>query len=83
MGEDDRESPPSQPSDRQDAPEKNCEYCGTAIDTSDWYPVTKDRDSDGSLQFYFFCSEACQDAWLDEQPGDVAAGVVERRCSPE
>ena len=65
MGDDDRETTPS--SDQRDTSGKICEYCGTAIDTSDWYPVTKERDSDGSLQFYFFCSEDCQEAWAKEK----------------
>ena len=46
-------------------PETTCEYCGTVIETSEWYPVTKERDDDGELQFYSFCSERCQVAWLD------------------
>lgn len=69
MGEDDRNSSGSQSSDPRDGSGKTCEYCGVAIDTSDWYPVTKERDSDGSLQFYFFCGEDCQEAWLGEQSG--------------
>lgn len=67
MGDDDRETPASPPNTQPDTPDKTCEYCGAVIDTSDWYPVTKERDSDGSLQFSFFCSEDCQDAWLTEQ----------------
>ena len=45
---------------------KRCDYCGGAIDTSDWYPVTKGRADDGSLTFYYFDSPTCQEAWLDE-----------------
>ena len=65
MGDDDGETPPS--SEQRDTPRKTCEYCGTAIDTSNWYPVIKERGSDGSLQFYTFCSEDCQEAWLTER----------------
>lgn len=65
MGDDNRENTP--PSDQRDTAEKTCEYCGAAIDTSNWYPVTKKRDLDGSLQFYPFCSEDCQEAWLTER----------------
>lgn len=68
MGDEDRETLLASSNDQYGTPEKICEYCGTAIDTSDWYPVTKERDSDGALQFYPFCSENCQDAWLDGQP---------------
>lgn len=66
MGNDDKETPASPPSDQHAASRKSCEYCGTSIDTSDWYPVTKERDSDGSLHIYEFCSEDCQDEWVDE-----------------
>lgn len=66
MGNEDREPPASSPSDQHDTFGERCEYCGTSINTSDWYPVTKQRDSDGSIRLYSFCSEDCQDAWLDE-----------------
>lgn len=49
-----------------DAPDERCANCGQAIDTGEWYPVTTRRDDDGSLQFFPFCSESCQDAWLAE-----------------
>lgn len=39
-----------------------CEQCGERIETSEWYPITSDRDDDGSLRLYPFCSEACQSA---------------------
>lgn len=68
MDDENGEPSNSPPGSRHDPPSKSCEHCGAAIDTSDWYPVTKERDSDGSLRFYPFCSEECQDAWLDEQP---------------
>lgn len=42
-----------------------CAHCGQSVDTSNWHPVAKRRDDDGSLRFFSFCSEACQDAWLD------------------
>ena len=68
MGDEHGGTPASPSSDQHDTPVKTCKYCGTSIDTGDWYPVTKERDSDGTLQLYPFCSEDCQDAWLDEQP---------------
>lgn len=46
--------------------ETTCTACGSTIETSDWYPIRTDRDDDGDLRLYPFCSEACQDAWLDE-----------------
>lgn len=52
---------------------KRCEYCGAAIDTSDWYPVTKGRGADGSLTFYYFDSEECQAAWRDEHGEQLPA----------
>lgn len=66
MGDDEREGSASPSNTRSDTPDEPCEHCGATIDTSDWYPVTKERDSDGVLQFYPFCSEDCQDAWLGE-----------------
>lgn len=68
MCDEDREIPASTSNDHNDTPDKICESCGTVIDTSDWYPVTNERGADGSLQLYHFCSEDCQDAWLDERP---------------
>ena len=73
MGEDDGETSDAPSTDRAATASKRCEYCESAIDTSDWYPVTKERDSDGSLQLYPFCSEDCQGAWLDggrDRPSD-------------
>lgn len=48
-----------------DARAKPCEQCGMVIDTGDWYPVAKERDADGSLRFYPFCSEDCRAAWRE------------------
>lgn len=67
MGDEEPETGASQSSDSHDATEKTCEYCGAAIETSDWYPVTNERGADGSVRLYDFCSEDCQDAWLDER----------------
>lgn len=64
MSED--EPGPVSSTDQRDSAITLCEHCETVIDTSDWYPVTKERDSDGSLQFYSFCSEDCQEAWATE-----------------
>lgn len=49
--------------------EKTCERCGTAIETSDWYPIAAEREADGSLDLYPFCSENCRDAWREERQG--------------
>lgn len=46
-----------------------CTECGTPIETSDWYPIRTDRDDDGDLRLYPFCSEDCQAAWLAERDG--------------
>lgn len=60
-------SPSSPPEPGADGPSgKTCHHCGEPIDTSQWYPVTNDRDADGSLRLYHFCSEGCQAAWLEE-----------------
>lgn len=50
-----------------DAANTYCEECGELIETSEWYPITSDRDDDGSLQLYPFCTEDCQSAWLDQR----------------
>ncbi|QLD87491.1 hypothetical protein HWV07_07180 [Natronomonas salina] len=55
--------------DGADASETYCEQCGDPIETNEWYPVTSDRDEDGSLQLYPFCTEDCQSTWLDERSG--------------
>lgn len=68
MGKDDEEPPASPSNEQSGSPGEYCEYCGTAIDTRDWYPVTKARDSDGSLQLFSFCSEECHRDWFDENP---------------
>ncbi|ELZ31424.1 YHS domain-containing protein [Halogeometricum pallidum JCM 14848] len=46
-----------------------CDRCGNPIETSDWYPMEKERDSDGELRLYSFCSDGCKEAWLDESEG--------------
>lgn len=66
--EDNEAEASTSPSDgRSDNGGKTCRYCGAQIDTSDWYLVSKQRDSDGSLEFASFCSEECQEAWHEEQ----------------
>ena len=66
MDDDERKTQDSRRSDQHISSDKTCEYCGTTIDTSDWYPVAKKRNADGSIQLYSFCSESCQETWLDE-----------------
>ncbi|WP_458209794.1 DUF7576 family protein [Haladaptatus sp. NG-SE-30] len=65
-GNDDRETPPSASNNQRDTLGKTCDHCGTSIDTSDWHPITKDREADGSIQIHHFCSEDCENAWQDE-----------------
>ena len=48
---------------------KTCEHCGTTIETADWYPVASERDEDGSLALYHFCSEDCRSAWRGADSG--------------
>lgn len=67
MGDEESESSSQAPDGADGAPATRCEHCGAAIDTSDWYPVTSERDADGSVRLYDFCSEACQAAWRDER----------------
>jgi len=67
MNDEDKETSISPSNGQHHTRDKTCECCGAAIDTSDWYPVTKERNSDESLQFFSFCSEECQEAWLEER----------------
>lgn len=67
MEDNDGKTEPSSSDEQEDEAVETCEYCGEPIDTNDWYPVSKRRDSDGSLQFFSFCSEECQDGWCDER----------------
>ena len=67
MGEDDPEQNASASSDDY-GPAKTCDNCERPIETSDWYPVTSERDGEGSLRLYHFCSEECHDAWRDDRP---------------
>lgn len=67
MANDEREPPSSGGDDGSDTPTERCEYCGKAVETGEWYPVTKERDADGSLRLYSFCSEECQEKWREER----------------
>ncbi|WP_254863963.1 DUF7576 family protein [Halovivax gelatinilyticus] len=44
---------------------ERCTQCNAPIDTGTWYPVSKDRADDGSLELYPFCGEECQQSWLE------------------
>lgn len=69
MGED-RDAPPASTAEGASASGgKTCERCGTAIETSEWYPVSADRDEDGSIELHHFCSEDCRAAWLEGRSG--------------
>lgn len=46
---------------------KTCERCGDAIETGEWYPIAAERNADGSLELYPFCSEDCQVAWRESR----------------
>jgi hypothetical protein len=65
MKNSDEDDATTQPSGQ--IPDDVCACCGTPIDTSDWYLVSKHRDSEGSLQLVSFCSEECQHDWHEQQ----------------
>jgi len=46
---------------------KRCDHCDRPIETSDWYPMAKERDSEGELRLYTFCGEACKRAWSERE----------------
>jgi hypothetical protein len=46
---------------------RRCDHCDNPIETSDWYPMAKERDSDDELRLYTFCSGACNQAWSEEE----------------
>lgn len=52
-----------------DSDAKTCERCGTSIETADWYPIAAERDEEGYLDLYHFCSEDCRTAWPEEDSG--------------
>lgn len=56
---------PTSPGETVDASSKTCAQCGEPIETSDWYPITSDRDDDGTLKLYPFCTEDCQATWIE------------------
>lgn len=60
---DDEETRALLSNDAHSTSDKRCEYCGATIETGDWYPVTKERDADGSLQIYNFCGHECRERW--------------------
>lgn len=68
MGEDRRSSAPETADGGSGAEGKTCERCGNAIETSEWYPIAAERNAEGSLELYPFCSEDCQMAWREERP---------------
>lgn len=67
MADEESETSPPTPDAADGTPVTRCEHCGTAIDTSDWYPVASERDDGGSVRLYDFCDETCQAAWRDER----------------
>lgn len=44
---------------------RRCDHCDDPIETSDWHPMAKERDSEGELRLYTFCSKACKQAWSE------------------
>ena len=59
------DGPGGSPTEQTADTETTCTECGTSIETSDWYPIRTDRDDEGDLRLYPFCSEDCQAAWLE------------------
>jgi len=43
-----------------------CHYCGSLIDTGEWYPVVTTTDDAGAVELYSFCRERCRDCWRVE-----------------
>lgn len=42
--------------------ETMCENCGLCIDTSDWYPVVTEVESE-TVVLYTFCDDRCLGTW--------------------
>lgn len=70
-----REPPHASPNDESPTAGRRCDHCGAAIETGDWHPVTKRRNPDGSLAFFYFDSEACQDAWLADDGAESTVAI--------
>ncbi|MFD1585788.1 hypothetical protein ACFR9U_02240 [Halorientalis brevis] len=41
----------------------HCHCCGSAIDTSDWYPIVTAKDERGNVALYAFCDKQCRETW--------------------
>nr|WP_233340993.1 hypothetical protein [Haloprofundus sp. MHR1] len=52
---------------------KWCEYCGAAIDTSEWYPVVTVGDGNSVLRIYPLCGDDCRELWEEAHHGDSSA----------
>lgn len=65
MRESDGGSSSASPDEHRDASQVRCKTCDGPIDTSDWYPVTQERDEDDTLHIHAFCCEGCRETWLD------------------
>ena len=40
-----------------------CQYCGSPIDTADWYPIVTATDERGKVELYAFCTKQCRNTW--------------------
>lgn len=45
-----------------------CHYCGSPIDTAEWYPIVTTTDEGGKVELYPFCDNRCRDTWLAKTP---------------
>lgn len=42
-----------------------CARCGATLTDGEWHPVVSEAAADGEHQFFSFCDEDCQAAWVD------------------
>ena len=47
-----------------------CAACGDPVPADEWHPVATDRDEDGEMKIYAFCSEACRSSWQTDLADD-------------
>lgn len=45
---------------------KACDHCGRRFEPDVRYPATTRESTDGTVELYSFCDDACQAAWREQ-----------------
>lgn len=59
-----------QGANRRDAMTEECAECGEPIAADEWHLVATQRDDDGDVEIYAFCSEDCRSSWRADVADD-------------